>query len=41
MPSIGLKKIGFTEVCFVTSVVLASYFIVTILTKILSSIKLK
>ncbi len=41
MPSIGLVKIGFTQTCFVTAVVLASYFVVTILTKILSSIKLK
>ncbi|MCH5164901.1 MAG: HAD-IC family P-type ATPase [Clostridiales bacterium] len=40
MPSIGITKIGFTQVCFVSTVVLASYFIVTILTKILSSIKL-
>lgn len=41
MPSIGLVKIGFQEVCFVSTVVLASYFIVTILTRILSSITLK
>ena len=41
MPSIGLVKIGFTQTCFVSTVVLASYFVVTILTKILSSIKIK
>lgn len=41
MPSIGLEKIGFTQTWFVATVVLSSYFIVTILTKILSSIKLK
>lgn len=40
MPAIGLVKINFTQVCFVCTVVLASYFIVTILTKILSSIKI-
>ena len=41
MPEIGIVKIDFTQWCFVLTVVLASYFIVTILTKILSSIKLK
>ncbi len=41
MPAIGLVKINFTQVCFVSTVVLASYFVVTILTRILSSIKLK
>lgn len=41
MPSIGLAAITFNEACFVAAIVLASYFVVTILTKILSSIKLK
>ncbi|MBD5131852.1 MAG: HAD-IC family P-type ATPase [Clostridiales bacterium] len=41
MPDIGLAPIGFTQICFVSTVVLAGYFVVTILTKILSSIKLK
>lgn len=41
MPDIGIVKIGFTQVCFVATVVLASYFVVTILTKILSSINIK
>lgn len=41
MPEIGIVKIDFTQWCFVLTVVLASYFITTILTKILSSIKLK
>ncbi len=41
VPTIGLVKIDFEQTCFVISVSLASYFVVTILTKILSSIKLK
>ncbi len=40
MPTIGIVKIDFTQFCFVSTVVLASYFIVTILTKILSAINI-
>ncbi len=39
--SIGLVTLNLTQVCFVSTVVLASYFVVSIMTKILSSIKLK
>ena len=39
MPNIGIVKLDFTQFCFVSTVVLASYFIVTVLTKILSAIK--
>ncbi len=41
MPDIGIVKLDFTQVCFCATVVLASYFVVTILTKILSAIKFK
>ncbi len=40
MPSIGLAALDFTQTCFVATVVLASYFIVTILTRILSAIRI-
>lgn len=40
MPAIGIVQIDFTQSCFVSTVVLASYFIVTVLTKILGAIKL-
>lgn len=42
MSSIGIgEPLEFEQICFVAAIVLSSYFIVTILTKILSSIKLK
>ncbi|MDE6201467.1 MAG: HAD-IC family P-type ATPase [Clostridiales bacterium] len=41
MPDIGIVMLDFTQVCFCATVVLASYFVVTILTKILSAIKFK
>lgn len=40
MPTIGIVAIDFTQFCFVSTTVLASYFIVTVLTKILSAIKI-
>lgn len=41
MPAIGVVMLDFTQICFVSTVSLASYFVVTILTKILSAIKIK
>ena len=41
MPAIGVVPLDFTQICFVATVSLASYFVVTILTKILSAIKIK
>ncbi len=41
MPAIGVVKLDFTQICFVATVSLASYFVVTILTQILSAIKIK
>ncbi|MCM1368366.1 MAG: HAD-IC family P-type ATPase [Roseburia sp.] len=41
IPDIGLAPLNLTQGCFAATVVLASYFVVSILTKILSSIKLK
>lgn len=41
IPDIGLTSLNLTQGCFAATVVLASYFIVSILTKILSSIKIK
>ncbi|MDE7464756.1 MAG: HAD-IC family P-type ATPase, partial [Clostridiales bacterium] len=38
---IGLCAIDFTEICYVATCVLASYFVVAILTKVLSAIRLK
>lgn len=40
MPTIGITKLDLTQFCFVSTVVLASYFVVTVLTKILSAIKI-
>ncbi|MCH5162751.1 MAG: HAD-IC family P-type ATPase [Clostridiales bacterium] len=38
---LGLCTLGFTEICYVSTCVLASYFVVAILTRILGSIRMK
>ncbi len=38
---IGLTALDLTQICFVSTIVLASYFVVAILTRILSSIRIK
>ena len=40
IPNLGLAELNFTQVCFVSTIVLASYFVVSVLTKILGAIKL-
>ncbi len=41
IPNLGLAKLNMTQICFTSTVVLASYFVVSILTKILGAIKIK
>lgn len=38
---LGLAKLNFTQICYTATVVLASYFVVAVLTKILGSIRIK
>ncbi len=41
IPNLGLYSLDLTQICFVSTIVLASYFVVSILTKILGAIKIK
>lgn len=41
IPDLGLCPLDLTQACFVSTCVLASYFVVSVLTKILGSIKIK